>query len=295
MTAYLIAMAIVALIYMLLTIGLNLQYGYTGLANFGHVGSFAIGAYITALITTNGGFAYVSLPASVLGAALVAWPVALLSKRLRTDYFAIATLAASETLRLAIIEEDWITNGVHGITSIPNMSVALGLDVDPNILILTLLIAANLLAVALITRMVKSPFGRTIEAIRDDEDAVRALGKEPATFKVKVFVIGAGLAGLAGAFYAHYFSYISPEQFLPLITFYVWMAMILGGTGSILGAVAGSLVLVLFLEGSRFVRDILPGVTEVEMASVRLFVVGMALVLLTLLRPQGLMGDFRKR
>lgn len=295
MLSYLIAIAIITLIYMLLTMGLNIQYGYTGMANFGHVGSFAIGAYLTALMTTNGWSAYVSLPLAILTAALVAYPVGLISRRLRTDYFAIATLVFSEVLRLALMEEEWLTNGVHGVTSIPNIAAAMRLPLDPNLLMLFMLVIANALAVLLVFRMVKSPFGRTIEAIRDDEDAVRSLGKEPSGFKIKVFVIGASLAGLSGAFYAHYYSYISPEQFIPLLTFYIWMAMILGGTGRVSGAAAGAFVLVLFLEGSRFLRDAVPGISEVGMASVRLFVVGVALVLLTRFRPQGIMGDFSRR
>jgi branched-chain amino acid transport system permease protein len=150
-------------------------------------------------------------------------------------------------------------------------------------------------AVLLMQRMVKSPFGRLIEAIRDDEQAVLALGKDPARFKVQVLMIGAALAGIAGAFYGHYITYVVPEQFIPLITFYVWMAMIMGGVGRVSGAVVGAGLLMLFLEGSRFVRDFVPGVSAVEMASLRLAVVGLALILFTLYRPQGLMGDFTRR
>ena len=119
--------------------------------------------------------------------------------------------------------------------------------------------------------------------------------KDPARFKVQVLMIGAALAGVAGAFYAHYITYIVPEQFVPLVTFYVWMAMIMGGVGRISGAIVGAALLMLFLEGSRFLRDFVPGISEVEMASVRLGVVGLALILFTLYRPQGLMGDYTRR
>jgi branched-chain amino acid transport system permease protein len=103
-------------------------------------------------------------------------------------------------------------------------------------------------------------------------------------------MVGAALAGLAGAFYAHFLTFISPEQFVPLVTFYVWMGIILGGVGSLRGALSGTLLLVAFLEGSRFLRDLLPGVAEVQMASVRLAVVGLAIILFVLYRPQGLFG-----
>ncbi len=132
-----------------------------------------------------------------------------------------------------------------------------------------------------------------IEAIRDNEEAVKALGKNPARFKIQVLMLGAALAGVAGGFYAHYIGYIVPEQFIPLITFYVWMAIIIGGVGRISGAVAGTLILMTFLEGSRFLRGTIPFVSEVEMASVRIGVIGLALVLFTLYRPQGLMGVIR--
>ncbi|MEP7058794.1 MAG: branched-chain amino acid ABC transporter permease, partial [Caldimonas sp.] len=120
---------------------------------------------------------------------------------------------------------------------------------------------------------------------------VEAIGKDPRRLKVQVFMLGSGLAGLAGAFYAHFITYLSPDQFLPLVTFYVWIAMIIGGTGRTTGAVAGSFILMVFLEGSRFARDWIPGVSEVQMASVRLALVGLALILFTLYRPQGIMGS----
>lgn len=294
-TGYLIAIAIITLIYLLLTLGLNLHYGFTGLINFGHVGFFAIGAYTSAILALNGVPVWLSFPAAMAAAGLVAVPVGALSLRLRIEYFAIVTLGFSEAVRLIVTEERWLTNGVQGIPGIPDLAAATGIPLDAATLTFLFLVAANLVAIAASYRLVKSPFGRAIEAIRDDEDAMKALGKNPGGFKVRVFVIGAGLAGLGGAFYAHYITYISPDQFLPLLTFYIWMAMILGGVGRVSGALVGTFVLVLFLEGSRFLRDVVPGVSEVEMASLRLFVVGIALVLLVLYRPQGIMGDFSKR
>jgi branched-chain amino acid transport system permease protein len=154
---------------------------------------------------------------------------------------------------------------------------------------------ANILAVIAFLRIVKSPFGRMIEAIRDNEDAVKALGKDPARFKIQVLVLGAVLAGLSGGFYAHYIGYVSPDQFLPIVTFYVWMAIIMGGVGRISGALVGTLLLMGFLEGSRFLRDLLPFISAVEMASIRIGVVGLALILFTIYRPQGLMGDYTRR
>ena len=290
MVAYLVAVGIVALIYMLLTIGLNLQYGYTGLINFGVVAFFAIGAYASALLTLAG---WPLLPAFLVAmavAGIVAYPIGLLSLRLSDDYLAVVTLGFSEVVRLLIQQEQWLTQGVQGLPGIPRLFGSLGVGEYADLATLGVLAVCNAAAVGLMVHLVRSPYGRLIQAIRDDEVAVQAIGKDPRRYKVQVFMLGAGLAGLAGAFYAHFITYLSPDQFLPLVTFYVWIAMIIGGTGRTSGAVAGSLILMVFLEGSRFARDWIPGVSEVQMASIRLAIVGLALILFTLYRPQGLMG-----
>ena len=290
MVAYLVAVGIVALIYMLLTIGLNLQYGYTGLINFGVVAFFGIGAYASALLTLAGWPLLPAFLVAIAVAGIAAYPIGLLSLRLSDDYLAVVTLGFSEAVRLLIQQEQWLTKGVQGLPGIPRLFGSLGVGEYADLATLGVLALCNGAAVALMMHLVRSPYGRLIQAIRDDEVAVEAIGKDPRRYKVQVFMLGAGLAGLAGAFYAHFITYLSPEQFLPLVTFYVWIAMIIGGTGRTSGAVAGSLILMVFLEGSRFARDWIPGVSEVQMASVRLAIVGLALILFTLYRPQGLMG-----
>ena len=290
MTAYLVAVGIIALIYMLLTIGLNLQYGYTGLINFGVVAFFAIGAYASALLTLAGWPLLPAFVVAMVAAAVVAYPIGLLSLRLSDDYLAVVTLGFSEVVRLVIQQERWLTHGVQGLPGIPRIFHSLGVGQYAELATLAALALCNLAAIGLMLHLVRSPYGRLIQAIRDDEVAVEAIGKDPRRLKVQVFMLGSGLAGLAGAFYAHFITYLSPDQFLPLVTFYVWIAMIIGGTGRTTGAVAGSLILMVFLEGSRFARDWIPGVTEVQMASVRLALVGLALILFTMYRPQGMMG-----
>lgn len=290
MEAYLVAVGVIALIYMLLAIGLNLQYGYTGLINFGHVAFFAIGAYTSALLSLNGWPLAITFIVAMLLAAIAAYPIGLLSLRLSDDYLAVVTLGFSETVRLVIQQEEWLTRGVQGLPGIPRLFQSLGVGQYADLATLATLIVCNAIAIGLVTHLVRSPYGRLIQAVRDDEIAVETLGKDPARLKVQVFMLGAALAGLAGAFYAHVITYISPEQFLPLVTFYVWIAVIIGGPGRTSGAVIGSLILLVFLEGSRFARDLVPGVSEVQMASVRLMLVGLALILFTIYRPQGIMG-----
>ncbi len=291
MEAYLLAIAIVAAIYVLMALGLTLQFGLTGLINFGHVGFFCIGAYAAAILSVYGGQPLIVgfIVAAIL-AALAAWPIGLVALRLRDDYFAIVTLGFSETVRLVVTSEKWLTNGVQGIPGIPRLFEGLGVGMPSGLATLGMLLVVNAVAIALFLRLAKSPFGRLLQAIRDNEDAVKALGKDPAHFKIKVLMLGACLAGVAGAFNAHYIGYVSPDQFTPLVTFYVWMAIIMGAASRISGAIVGAALLMLFLEGSRFLRDILPFVSAVDMASIRLGVVGVALVLFMIYLPDGLMG-----
>lgn len=295
MEAYFLAIAIFVAIYTLLTLGLNLQYGLTGLTNFGVVGFFAIGAYASAILTTMGYPIVLGFAVGALLAIAAAWPIGLIALRLRDDYFAIATLGFSEVVRVVVISEQELTNGVQGIPGIPRLfAFAESRTLQP-LLVLGTLLLVNLAVVLAMRRIVRSPFGRMIGAIRDNEEAVRALGKDPARFKTQVLMVGAGLAALGGSFYAHYVGYVAPDQFIPLVTFQIWMAMILGGAGKISGAVVGTIVLMVILEGSRFLPDVLPFVSGAAMAEIRIFVVGLVLVLFTLYRPQGLMGDFTKR
>lgn len=289
MDAYLVSIGIVVLIYALLAIGLNLQYGETGLINFGHVAFFAIGAYASALLSLKGVPLWLSFPAAAALAALAAVPLGMAALRLREDYLAIVTLGFSETTRLVIQQEEWLTRGVQGLPGVPALFASAGTDAR-NWLQLGALVCAVLAAVVATRLLQKSAFGRLLRAIRDNEPAVAALGKDPAGYKIRVFMLGAALAGIAGAFYAHFVTFITPEQFVPLVTFYVWMSIILGGVGSLRGALLGTLVLVVFLEGSRFLRDLVPGIAEAQMAHIRLGVVGLALIFCMLYRPQGMFG-----
>jgi branched-chain amino acid transport system permease protein len=294
MLAYLVTIGILTLIYVLLGLGLALQFGFTGLINFGHVGFFAIGAYTAALLSLHGVPIPLGFVAAAAVSALVALPIGLVSLRLRDDYFAIVTLGFSEVVRIFITNARGLTNGTQGLPGIPRLYAFLP-DYVAQFAVLGTLVVVTLASVWMITRIARSPFGRIIQAIRDNEVAVRALGKDPARFKVQVLAVGAALAGVAGAFYAHYITYIVPDQFIPLVTFYVWMAIILGGASRISGAVAGTVILMLFLEGTRFVHDFIPIVSDVQMASVRIGMVGLLLILFIIWRPQGLLGERNAR
>lgn len=291
MEAYFITIAITVLVFLLMAGGLALHYGFTGLINFGHVGFFAIGSYTSALLAFQGVPLPLCMVAGTLLAALSAWPLGVVSLRLSGDYLAIVTLGFSEAIRMVLQKEEWLTRGVHGMPGIPRLFSDWTGGPLADLSILAVLLVVNVIVFKLIHGLIKSPFGRVIESIRDNEVAVRALGKNPATFKTQSLMIGAAFAGLAGAFQAHYLTFIGPEMYIPLITFYVWIAIIIGGVGRIRGVVIGTVIMVGFLEGSRFVRDFVPGVTEVQLASVRIWIIGVALILMMLYRPQGLFGN----
>ncbi|MGD9663132.1 MAG: branched-chain amino acid ABC transporter permease [Porticoccaceae bacterium] len=289
MLAYFYAIGIIVLIYSLLALGLNLQFGLTRLVNFGIVAFFALGAYTSGLLSLAGWPLWVSFIVATLVAGVASLPIGLLSLRLRDDYLAIVTLGFSEAIRIMIQQESWLTNGVQGVPGLPKLFASLGPGTSDMAIFLVLLAVTALVSLGTL-QLIRSPFGRLLRAIGDDETALSALGKDPARFKIQVFMLGAALAGLAGAFYAHFITFITPEQFIPLVTFYVWMALVMGGPGTIRGALGGTVLLMVFLEGSRFAKDWVPGVSEVDMASLRLAAVGLALILITLYRPNGLFG-----
>lgn len=289
MIAYLCAIGIVALIYALLALGLNLQFGLTRLVNFGVVAFFAVGAYTSGLLALQGWPLILSFAMATLVAGIFALPIGLLSLRLRDEYLAIVTLGFSEAVRIFIQQEEWLTKGVQGLPGLPKMFASLGTGTSDFAIFVTLLIVTAVVSWGTV-QLTRSPFGRLLRAIGDDETALGALGKNPTRFKVQVFMLGAALAGLAGAFYAHFITFITPEQFIPLVTFYVWMGLVMGGSGTVKGALGGSLLLMVFLEGSRFAKDWIPGVSEVGMASLRLAAVGLALILVTMYRPNGIFG-----
>ncbi|MEA5387166.1 branched-chain amino acid ABC transporter permease [Haloarculaceae archaeon H-GB11] len=211
------------------------------------------------------------------------------------DYLAMVTLSSAEMIRLGIKNEAWLTSGAQGIKNIPRPmadafplqlgSVTVGYDLF-YLGFLLVIVAASYLA---FTRLSESPFGRVLHAIREDEDVPRALGKHTDVFKLKSFGLGAGVAGLAGALWAHFFFAINPSMFLPGLTFTIWAAVIIGGAGNYLGAIAGTLFVVLTRQVTRFIPGDIP--MSSELPFIRLIVIGIALIAILYYRPAGLLGD----
>ncbi len=280
MTDYLIALATIAGIQVLLTLGLTLHYGTTGLVNFGHVAFYALGAYSSALLTLAGVPFLLAMAFGVVLAVLASALVGVATLRLREDYFAILTLGFSELLRLLLLNAREITRGALGIPGVPRPWTHVP-GVPDHVAYLGLVLVAVLVAFALSAILARSPLGRTLRAIRDDDQAAMALGKDVLRFRLTSLGWGAGLAAVAGSLWAHYVTYVVPDQFTPEITFYTWMAMIIGGPGSTRGAVWGTAILVVVLEGTRFAKDLFPMLDAPRLAALRQIVIGLGLIVMT--------------
>ena len=291
---------IFASIYALLSLGLNLQWGYTGLFNVGIAGFYAIGAYTSALLTTppspqHLGGLNLPIPVGMLGALLTSGLLAYLvgrpTLRLREDYLAIATVSIAETLRLVLKNEAWLTNGVQGLRDIPRpFQQTFGASYDLLYLLLLLLIVAGVYLAS--ERLIRSPWGRVLKAIREDEDVAASVGKNVFRFKMQALLLGAMLMGLGGSLYAHYVKFISPDTFNPLMgTFLVWIMLMAGGSGNNRGAVVGATVIWGLWSLSDVLTNRLPSPLDTRASYLRVMLIGFVLQGLLLKRPQGLVPE----
>src|SRR5712691_5825127 len=225
MLSYLLFIATVGGIYGLLALSLNLIWGGAGMVNLGLAGFFAVGAYASALLTTaeHAPIAVGWLAALVAG-GMAGLVVTLSTTRLREDYLAIVTLGFAEVVRLLAANEIWLTRGSDGISGIPGpWKAALGPAF--NAVYFLIVIAALAVVFFVVRRIDRSPYGRALRAIREDAQVAQVAGKPVLRFKTEAFVMSAAIAGLAGALYGHFTSYIAPDLLLPLITVYVCLAV----------------------------------------------------------------------
>ena len=291
---------ILAGIYTIFATGLQLNVGFTGIQNFGQAGFMAVGAYSMALLTVDTGINFwLSLPLAILITVAFALVIGLSSLRLRADYFAIATIAASEAVRLFAQNADF-TGGPNGIFGFGGSWDAVSESIEdfiandigwsevPNIFPLFLVVWA--VAIGLLffmSRVQGTPWGRVLRAVREDEDAARALGKNVFAYKLQSLSIAAAIAALAGFFLALNLAFVVPEAFVPLFTFIGYAVLVLGGLANYWGVAVGSIVLWTVLEGMRFAD--LP-FNETQIAALRYIVLGLALIALMAWRPQGFFG-----
>jgi branched-chain amino acid transport system permease protein len=301
------SVGVLAATYALVALGLQLNVGFTGVVNFGAAGFMAVGAYAMAILTIDTGISFwLSLPLSILITMAFGLIVGLPSLRLRTDYLAIATIAFAEIIRLVAQNARELTGGNQGLFCSDDQSVCYDdtwLDLsdtiegwlvdlgwsDPEILFPLLLVAWALVLVVTVGLLFvqRSPWGRVLRAVREDEDAARALGKNAVAYKLQSLVISAAIAAIAGWIVALNLATLHPIDFEPLVTFYAYGVLVLGGLASYWGVLVGSVIFWTLLEATRFI-DVFQD--ESDQVALRFAIVGLVLILLMAFRPQGMFG-----
>lgn len=294
-----VGVGILAATYGILGLGLQLNLGTTGIANFGAAGFMAIGAYAMGILVVKAHLSFwLAIVLGMLVAVAAAIVVGLPSLRLRADYFAISTLAFAEITRYLIDPLHRVTEGDAGLSGYDaswlRLSIRMNgwlqahhLDVSYLLPLMIVSWALFVLLVVALWLLSRTPWARVLRAIRADEDAARALGKNTLVYKLQSLSIAAALAALAGYVFALNITILAPASFDPVLTIFGYVVIILGGLGSYWGVVVGSTVLLTLMEGTRFLDLPLP---DEKVAALRFVVVGLILILLMALRPQGAFG-----
>jgi branched-chain amino acid transport system permease protein len=300
--SYLVFFASVVLILGIACLGLNLQWGFTGLFNAGVVGFYAVGAYAHAILTAPpnplllGNFG-LPWPVGILGAmaaaAVVALIVGMATVKLRGDYLAIATFGVAVTIQLVTLNWQALTGGSLGLTSIPRPFASYFEGrLSYSVFFLGLVAATTVLVYWALERIVRSPWGRVLRAIREDETAAVALGKDARLFRLQAFVLGSTIIGLAGALYVSFIGFVSPFDFLPILTFQIWTMLIVGGSGSNRGTLLGALIVWGLWSGSGvLVSKLLPAALQTQGAAAQSILIGLLLVVMLVRKPRGLIGE----
>lgn len=294
-----INVGVLATTYGVFALGIQLNVGTTGIFNFGQAGFMAVGSYGMGILVVKADVSFwLALVLGILIAIAAALLVGLPSLRLRADYFAISTLAFSEIVRYVADNWDGLTGGNLGLFGYTDSWTAASARIDellervgvaPRFLLPLLVVNVVILLASalLVLLLVRSPWGRVLRAIREDEDAARSLGKNTFTYKLQSLSLASSLAAVAGYMLAINISILSPATFEPVLTAYGYVIVILGGLGSYAGVVVGSLVLIFVLEATRYLE--LP-LSDARIAALRFMIVGAVLMALVVFRPQGLFG-----
>ena len=294
-----------ALIFGLIALGLNLQWGLTGLFNVGISGFVAIGAYSSALLTTPeaagrvGGYGWPILAGWLAAAAIAGGAAAFTgyaTLRLKADYLAITTFGVAVVVQLVALNAQGLTGGPFGVAFIPRPFAAVQSDpVLFNFANLAVVAAVTLAVYLALERLSHSPWGRVLRALREDERAAVALGKSAQSYRIQAFAVGGAVMGLAGAVQAHFIGFIAPDNYLPTLTFQVWAMLMVGGSGSNRGAVLGAVVVWAVWVGSgALTAAVVPSDWQARAASLQIVAIGVMLCLILLWRPQGFFGPRRR-
>jgi branched-chain amino acid transport system permease protein len=286
-------------VFAMVLVGLNMQFGDTGIANFGPVMFLAVGAYTTAIVSAiepiyGTGFGQpwvIAVLAGALVAGLVGGFIGLATLRLRGDYLAMVTLASAEIFRAIVRSYSEIFGGNKGISSLPNPVGPIAVNNNVRFLGLALLFGSVLLVVYEgFRRLSDAPYGRVLRGILADEDALRSLGKNTFRYKMGVFVYGAAIAGLGGGLWALFQGSVSPSMASIDITVTLWLAMMLGGPGNYRAVVGGLAGIMLFRLTFSQLKAVIP-VTAVRFNALQPILFGILFVLVIRFRPAGLFGE----
>jgi branched-chain amino acid transport system permease protein len=304
-------LGVLAIIYALAAIGLNVHFGYTGLLNFGQAGFLAVAAYgVAVTIVVLELPLFVGVVIGLVAAVVLALLLGLPTLRLRADYLAIVTIAAAEIIRLLVrsVTLREIFGGSDGINDFADeffsySPYSAGLAFGPlkfsqsDLWVVTVGWVLVALSCLLVWLLMRSPWGRVIKAIREDEDAVRSLGKNVYFYKMQALIIGGVLGALGGFIFAVGFQSVQPDSYSTELTFFAYAVLILGGAGRVLGPVLGSVVfwfLLVFIDGTlaQLVQNgTITFIRTDQVGAVRYWILGASLMLLMIYRPQGIIGD----
>jgi len=293
MTTYIISLAILIGINAILAVTLNFILGYAGIFSLAHAIFFGIGAYTAAILAMKFGADFtVATAAGMLLSGVISLALALPALRVRGEYFVAASLGL-QMLALTVFSE-WksVTGGIGGLIGIPPARL-FGFDVSDPVLFLGLTLACLALILIAIRALVRSSFGRSLKAIRDDETAASALGKNVAVLKTLAVLVSSSFAAVAGSLFAFYLSFINVESFVLEVSVQIIAMVIIGGTGTLLGPVIGAVIVLLLPALLTYI----PYLPPTEIGSIQQMIYGLAMVLLMIFRPSGLWGygsDTRK-
>ena len=284
---YLLHILILIGIYVILSVSLNLITGYAGLLSIAHAAFYGVGAYVAALLALKLHSPFLpNIVCAVILSGFLGALVGIPSLRIRDDYFAIATFAF-QVITFSIMN-NWVsfTGGPMGLPGIPQPTI-FGWEINNHYEFLFLIFLLCIITLWISHKIVTSPFGRVLKAVREDEVFAQAMGKNVASYKILIFVIGAGMASVAGVMYAYYISFIDPTSFTIMESIFIISIVIIGGAGNIWGSVLGAAVLVILPEALRFL-----GMPSAIAANMRQIIYGALLVILMLFRPQGFIGEY---
>jgi branched-chain amino acid transport system ATP-binding protein/branched-chain amino acid transport system permease protein len=287
---YFLHVAITIALYAILGVSFNVLLGYTGLFAVSHAAFFGIGAYASALLALHTGWGFPwGMLVGMAVAGVVGIAIALPALRVSGDYLVIVSFGLQTIVFAVMLNWQDVTRGVAGLPGIPRPRV-LGWDVRTPAQYLPLFVVFAAACVLVTWRITRSPFGRVLTAIREDEVATQAVGKNITAVKLTVFVVAGALAAVAGSLYAHYITFINPFSFTLDESIFIMAVVIVGGAGNLWGSLIGAAVLVVMPESLRFLQ--LPPTVS---GAIRQVIYGFLLVLFMRFRPQGLWGEHEGR